>query len=131
MSVGEFSQDPAVRIRQLRVMVRYHATRSLAQLFDLQARRAGDRQHCYFMQMGDGPIKIGISAWPKTRQRELQTGAPYQLTLLGSIKGGRCAERYLHQAFSHLHLRGEWFTPNELLLAFIDGLLAGAQELRA
>lgn len=56
-------------------------------------------------------IKIGISNDPIARMRNLQTGYPFDLSLLGVFGGcdARTIERHLHQALSRWQLRGEWF----------------------
>lgn len=63
----------------------------------------------YFISDGVGHIKIGSSTDPLTRLRDLQVGAPYQLTLLGVIAGDRKAEKTLHGQFRWLRQSGEWF----------------------
>jgi hypothetical protein len=76
----------------------------------------------YFIQEGaDGPIKIGYSADPQQRIRQLQTGARAQLHMLRTIEGSMGVERRLHRQFAHLRLRGEWFKPEPELLAYIAG----------
>lgn len=72
----------------------------------------------YFIQAGaDGPIKIGKADNPEKRVAELQTGSPDVLRLIGKLKGD--CEKDLHARFHKLHLRGEWFSPDVRLLAFI------------
>jgi hypothetical protein len=85
----------------------------------------------YFVQQGiTGPIKIGRSVKPIGRMRELQTGNPVALRLLGVERGGSRRERALQKQFSHLQVGGEtgaegfgggmeWYRPTYELLAFI------------
>ena len=81
-------------------------------------RGAGTR--VYFIQeSGMGAIKIGISKHAQVRRRELQDSIPYDLTLLGTVEGGRAVEAVTHSLFAHAHLRGEWFRPVEELLEHI------------
>lgn len=74
----------------------------------------------YFVQIGaDGPIKIGSSLTPLSRMRQLQAGLPWELRLLGTTRDPIWCEAELQQRFSHLRMRGEWFSPGEDLLAFV------------
>jgi hypothetical protein len=51
----------------------------------------------------------------------LQIGCFEELSLLGSLRGGRTEEREIHFRFASLHARGEWFRLEEPLRAFIAG----------
>ncbi len=65
----------------------------------------------YFIQAADHAIKIGhylLSS--KRRMRAMQTGCPLNLTLLGTIKGGKESEKALHSIFAKYKLRGEWYS---------------------
>lgn len=73
----------------------------------------------YFIQRGDGPIKIGYSKNPKGRLSALQTGIPERLTLLGVVPGGKAREQELHREFGRTRIQGEWFHPSPSLLDFI------------
>lgn len=65
----------------------------------------------YMLQNGaDGLVKIGYSANPARRIAALQTGSPGQLTVLRIMDGGQSFEAALHQHFSRLRVRGEWFS---------------------
>lgn len=64
--------------------------------------------------------KIGISADPAGRCRELQTGHPdplrvYHVQFLDPDVPAPVMERIIHHEFSHRRLKGEWFamTPGE------------------
>lgn len=77
----------------------------------------------YFIQAGsNGPIKIGIASNVHRRMALLQIGNPAQLTLLAIQPGGNREETALHRRFAACHLRGEWFNPDPLLLAYIRSL---------
>lgn len=78
----------------------------------------------YFVQAGDGgPIKIGWTGGdPKARMRDLQTGNPYPLSMLGHVPGSGADETDLHEQFRHLRMVGEWFKPAPDLVAFIAGV---------
>jgi hypothetical protein len=60
-----------------------------------------------------GPVKLGISADPDQRVRELQTGHPelLQVYYRESIEADRVRiyERLLHRDNHHHRLKGEWF----------------------
>lgn len=60
---------------------------------------------------GCAPIKIGVAKNIETRKRNLQTGNPLELRLLGWVETTDPfrLERDLHQRFRACHLRGEWF----------------------
>lgn len=72
-------------------------------------------------------IKIGFSAKsPMGRLRDMQTGHPLPLILVGSIPGCAYEEFVIHNRFAHLRLKGEWFVIEEDLLQFIaDFRVAG------
>ena len=66
----------------------------------------------YFIEMeGSEAIKIGrTDANDVTqRMRQLQTGQPAKLRLIGTIEGGAEVERNLHEQFADLRINGEWF----------------------
>ena len=70
----------------------------------------------YFIQMdNDGPIKIGRADSIPRRIAGLQVGNPTKLKLLGVMP----EEKDLHHEFADIGLRGEWFKPDERLLAFV------------
>jgi hypothetical protein len=83
-----------------------------------------------------GHIKIGWHAGTNAadRLRELQTGCPTRLVLLGTMPGEQQTEADLHRRFAFSHAHGEWFRPVPELLAFIGqqsaGLQAGATEVQ-
>jgi T5orf172 domain len=61
----------------------------------------------------EGPVKLGISADPDQRVRELQTGHPEPLKVLHrepvDTERVRLFERLLHRDNNHHRLHGEWF----------------------
>jgi hypothetical protein len=82
----------------------------------------------YFVQADIvGHIKIGFHGGTDVndRIRELQTGCPSKLIVLGTLPGGLETEADLHRQFAFAHLHGEWFKPVPELLAFIGKLPAG------
>lgn len=61
-----------------------------------------------------GPIKFGISDQPFARLRELQTGNPHQLCLLGMLSAPTRAlarewEQWIHFCHPDKAMSGEWF----------------------
>jgi hypothetical protein len=84
-----------------------------------------------------GLVKIGFHGGTDVRDRlrELQTGCPSKLILLGTIPGGPETEADLHRRFAFAHAHGEWFRPAPELLAFIGqqptGLSSGATEVQS
>jgi DNA-binding transcriptional regulator YdaS (Cro superfamily) len=84
----------------------------------------------YFIQAGEGgPVKIGWAVDPVSRLRELQCGNHAELRLLRELPGSITEERVLHRAFSHLRIRGEWFSFDPKMLAVeMHALLADRTE---
>lgn len=77
----------------------------------------------YFAQHGtDGPIKIGLTDDLELRLSSLQTSSPVEIRLLATQEGDWSLERFLHQRFARLKVRGEWFHPEPDLLHYIANL---------
>jgi hypothetical protein len=77
----------------------------------------------YFMQMGEaGPIKIGHALDPFKRRSTLQIGSVAQIEILAIVDGSRGEEQAIHKLFSHLHIRGEMFSPASDLLEYIEAM---------
>lgn len=53
--------------------------------------------------------KLGFSADPDVRLRQLQTGCPFDLAIASTFPGSPEAEAVLHAALHQLRVRGEWF----------------------
>jgi hypothetical protein len=82
--------------------------------------------YVYFVQGTEGsPIKIGWANNPKDRLKTLQTASPVKLKIIGIFPGTQEIEKFCHKVFSHLGIGGEWFNPEEELLAFIERLCDG------
>ena len=77
-----------------------------------------DPSWIYFVQRGDGLIKIGFSSDPRTRLQTL-TGEHGVLRSLLLVSGGRAEEREFHDRFSTHRVTGEWFRTHEEVLDFI------------
>lgn len=61
----------------------------------------------------EGPVKIGFSADPEERLKQLQTGHPEPLTLYYSLsfekKQAKLMERIIHKTIKLHRTHGEWF----------------------
>lgn len=69
----------------------------------------------YFIKnTGTGHIKIGKAAMPSERLRQLQTGSPHRLEIIGVIDGDM--ELELHAKYEGQRCSGEWFEPSDQLL---------------
>lgn len=73
----------------------------------------------YFARSVNKHIKIGYSNNPEFRIDQLQTGCPTKLHLQATMSGCSKTESGLHELFSHLRVRGEWFRYDEELKWFI------------
>lgn len=69
----------------------------------------------YFIQAGNGPVKIGVAAESSKRLAELQTGNAETLRIIATIEGDYAREGKLHARFSDHRLRGEWFNADPVL----------------
>ncbi len=72
----------------------------------------------YFALAGD-LVKIGVTTNPTDRLAALSTTSAVDLSLIKTIPGDVRLERELHQRFSDLRVRGEWFRYTEQLADFI------------
>lgn len=54
-------------------------------------------------------VKIGYSADPAARLKQLKTGCPFPLELLATVPGDLNFEQVLHLWFDDLRIDGEWF----------------------
>lgn len=60
--------------------------------------------------LGPSAVKIGITAGhPIKRLRQLQTGCPSRLMLVGWFPGKEDDETALHERLKPFRMRGEWF----------------------
>jgi hypothetical protein len=78
------------------------------------------RGHVYFVEAGDF-IKIGFTTNWQQRIPTIQISSASPLTLLTLVQGGNDLEAALHNKFSHLRERGEWFRKAPELISFIEG----------
>lgn len=101
----------------------------------------------YFARVAgeSGPIKIGCSAWPKSRCKQLGFDVSATIEIIATAPGDYLLERNLHLKFAVHNVAGpsradrdkpaagasEWFAPAPELLALIDTVTAtGRIELR-
>jgi transcriptional regulator with XRE-family HTH domain len=77
----------------------------------------------YFIQEEEqGNIKIGYSATPNARMKQLQTGNSWTLKLLKTFPGTQREEKMLHERFKSCRILGEWYGASRSLLDFIESL---------
>lgn len=65
----------------------------------------------YFIQSENGHVKIGSSANPDERLRQLQTASSFQLNIVGVIESEnyKTVEKNLHKTYKSSRIQGEWF----------------------
>lgn len=81
------------------------------------------RGYVYFIQgQCGGAIKVGYSTIPQDRLRTLQTGYPDTLKMLLLIPGNEKTEQTMHREFEASRLNGEWFRPDDYVIARIKEL---------
>ena len=90
------------------------------------ARRQGParRGFIYVIQCGD-LYKIGFSANPDSRLRELSTGSPHEMRLVMLARGDHSEEWLLHQVLRIRRHRGEWFDLDQSDMCVIARVLGG------
>lgn len=95
-----------------------------------QPRRGPSWLHglVYFIEaVGCGRIKIGFTKGdPEERLRSLQTGSPFPLRVVATMRGSAEEEAKLHHRFGDLRVAPnvEWFKPGPPLLDFISTLVS-------
>jgi len=85
----------------------------------------------YFVRQNGGkPVKVGYTSndTPEKRIKQLSTGSPYGVYIVGYIKSDRAyeLEQEIHAMCNHLRLDGEWFmltddTIDKLITYYSDG----------
>ena len=79
-----------------------------------------------------GPIKIGCSQRPRERMAELMCWSPIALELIGTLpRAGFRVENRIHTLLWAYHTHKEWFTPSEVVLETVTGLLDGSFPISA
>jgi len=78
------------------------------------------KNYVYFMQNpANGHIKIGQSAHPDKRKKQVQRDVGARLKILATLEDVPL-ERVLHERFDKYRLYGEWFRPAPELVKFIE-----------
>lgn len=74
------------------------------------------KSYVYFIQSTNKLVKIGVTNNLSARLKQLQTGSPGKLKLLGSIKTNDPykLEKRLHNKYKNMRVNGEWFNVNEM-----------------
>lgn len=87
--------------------------------------------YLYFLQSTAPPylVKIGQSARPLRRYKELMTGCPVPLVPVFLIKANIIGEQLLHAAFADQWAHGEWYRPHANLKALVRGWKDAGEEL--
>lgn len=85
----------------------------------------------YFIQSADGLVKIGWTADLARRLNNLNSASSSPLRVLATTPGGATLEAHLHERFSDLRERGEWFRPNDDLLRLVGQILEGRADIFA
>lgn len=78
----------------------------------------------YFI-VGPGRIKIGYTSQPERRLNDLRNSDMEQLSLIGSIDGGRALEKKIHALVSYYQIKGEWFRDCPEVRGVIDRAMRG------
>jgi hypothetical protein len=80
--------------------------------------KTGKAAIVYFVRVvnKDGFIKIGQTNNLEKRWQSI-TDSPYDIEIVSSFVGTVRHEKLLHKLLEKSHLRGEWFYPNEEVLA--------------
>lgn len=65
-------------------------------------------------------IKIGTSTRVTARLDMIRCNNPGEVSLIAQICGGRRVEAVLHEHFSHVRVRGEWFASDPELIELIE-----------
>lgn len=73
----------------------------------------------YFIQRGDGLVKIGTTTSLKQRLAAIRQKNG-KLSFLGYIEGGFAREKVLHWCFRSDNVFGEWFNPTDELMGLIE-----------
>ena len=69
-------------------------------------------------------IKIGFTGrGTDQRMKEMQTGNPYVLELIGCADGSMEAETAIHRLLKPYNVRGEWFTDHPDVLDVVDKIV--------
>jgi hypothetical protein len=83
----------------------------------------------YFAYIGETApvyIKIGFSRYdPHKRLKNLQTGCPFPIKLLGFVIGRMVQEEELHDVLKDYRIQGEWFDYSDYVERIVRSQLEG------
>lgn len=85
-----------------------------------------DGSRVYFIKVR-GFVKVGFSRQLDARAAALGTGMPDEPELLGSLPGGREAEKAAHKALAKYHHKNEWFALTKTVKTAISVACGGQQ----
>lgn len=90
-------------------------------------RREGN--HIYFIGPIDGgyPVKIGFSACPPARLKQLMAWSPVDLCIIASAPGGQREETKIHYLLRVHWLRHEWFRDAPEVRALVSHVAANGK----
>lgn len=96
----------------------------------VESEAASSKSRVYFIQSEHGgPIKIGTTENVAQRLRNLQTGSPTRLVVLGVLAGGQSVEQILHLDLAAHRLEGEWFADHPLVRSIVDKVIAASKAV--
>lgn len=75
--------------------------------------------------------KIGYSATPERRLRQVQTASPDTLTLFDKLPGDRALEAAFHRALADRRMSGEWFDNRDNQVTDLFGRMAWEARMSA
>lgn len=82
-----------------------------------QSKKKTSRDYLYLIHdTVQNTLKIGISANPKNRFRNIQLATSNKLVMLYALKGKAHLERELHNEFAEIRLASEWFKYDERII---------------
>lgn len=84
------------------------------------------RSHDYLYLIHDtvqNTLKIGITANPKNRFRNIQLATSNKLVMLYALEGKAHLEKELHREFAEIRLASEWFKYDERIVERYKSLL--------
>ena len=104
-----------LKVYTLRGTLSNEQWRLVRELNQRPSRRKINREVYLYAMASGNDIKIGLSANPEARKRDMQTGNAKEIQLLwrmGPIdrKEAHRLEKKLHRRCKRFNLRGEWFT---------------------
>lgn len=77
-----------------------------------------------------GLVKIGYSTEPWRRLNKIQADCPGELEMIALVAGTLATEQALHEAFRGSRFRGEWFTFDGVVEAYVSDALAPKKPSR-